>query len=493
MKYYFVAFDLGATSGRTILGTVSDGKLSLEEINRFPNRMLRLNGRLHWNIYALYEHLKEGLQMVARKNVPITSIGIDTWGCDFVCLDKDGDIIGLPVAYRDPYTKGMKERFFKEIMPADELYAHTGIQHMDFNTVFQLYAMKQHDAFALGSAHKVLFMPDALSYMLTGQMVMEYTVASTSQLLDPWKRQLDMELLDSMGLDASLFPETVEPGTRIGVLRPDLQEELRVAAIPVVAVAGHDTASAVASVPATDGCFAYLSSGTWSLMGIETTHPVINERTTGFNITNEGGVDGTIRLLKNITGMWLVEQCLQSWSREGVNYTYPQVVEMAEQARPFVCFIDPDDPMFTCPQDMPQAICDYCNRTRQETPRTHGEFLRCIFECLALKYREVLDIFEELSEHPVHRLHVIGGGSRNVLLNRFTANAIGKPVVAGPGEASALGNILLQARAAGIVDTLQDIRNRVVDSVQLECFVPEEHEYWQSIYEKYLFIIKHKA
>lgn len=488
--YYFVAFDLGATSGRTMLGTLAGDRLELEEVTRFPNRMLRLGGHFYWNIYSLYEHLKEGLAAVARKGIPVTSIGIDTWGVDFVCLAPDGTFLGLPFAYRDPHTVGQKENFFREVMPADVLYAKTGIQHLDFNTVFQLYTLKRHNNFALSQASGLLFIPDALSYMLTGNKVTEYTIASTSGLLNPATRRFDASLLGMLGIDASLFPPMVEPGTAIGGLSEDICEALQLPSIPVIAVAGHDTASAVAAVPAGDEHFAYLSSGTWSLMGIETSKPVVNEKTSAFNITNEGGVDGTICLLKNITGMWIVEQCLAEWRKAGVEYTYPQMVALAMEARPFLCFINPDDETFANPRHMPEAICDYCRRTGQACPQTHGEFIRVIFESLALRYREVLDVFRNLAPQPIHRLHIIGGGSRNRLLNQFTANAIGLPVVAGPGEASSIGNIMLQAKAAGVVYSLKEMRRIISTHAKLEYFTPAEEDVWSDAYDNYLSITK---
>lgn len=490
---YFVAFDLGATSGRTILGSLSDNKLILEEVTRFPNQMLQFNGHFYWNIFSLYENLKKGLAEVTKKKIQITSIGIDTWGVDVACIAPDKSIIGLPFAYRDPQTIGKKEEYFNKVMPAGELYKRTGIQHLDLNTLFQLYAMKQQHNFALEHAAHLLFMPDALSYMLTGNMVTEYTIASTSQLLNPVTRDFDTDLLHTLGLDRSLFSRMVEPGETIGMLSNDICEELQTATVPVIAVAGHDTASAVAAIPANNNNFAYLSSGTWSLMGIETDGPVINEKTASFNITNEGGVDGTIRLLKNITGMWLVEQCLKKWHKEGTDYTYPQMVELANKAKPFVCFIDPDDPTFTNPHSMPQAICKYCERTGQSCPQTHGEFIRSIFESLALKYREVLDEFRGLSKKPIEKLYIIGGGSRNKLLNQFTSNAIGLPVSAGPSEASSIGNIMLQAKAAGMVSTLQDMRNVISANVQPESFMPADQDIWNKAYKSYLSILKHST
>lgn len=321
---YFIAFDLGATSGRTILGKLKGEKLTLEEITRFPNQMLQWNGHFYWNIYSLYENLKKGFAEVARKGVPVTSAGIDTWGVDIVGVNADGELCGIPYAYRDPQNIGKKEEYFSNVMDAEKLYMRNGIQHMDFNTLFQLHVLNGRGCESMKAAHKILFIPDALNYMLTGKMVTEYTIASTSGMLDAIKRDWDEALLKSVNTSREQWAPLVKPGTIIGHLSPELDAEPQIPSIPVVAVAEHDTASAVAAVPATDKNFAYLSSGTWSLMGIETQEPVINQETIKHNITNEGGVDGTIRLLKNITGMWILEQCLQRWKRTAPHILIPK-------------------------------------------------------------------------------------------------------------------------------------------------------------------------
>lgn len=317
---FFIAFDLGATSGRSVLGELTgEGKLTMKELTRFPNRMMPLDGHLHWNIYSLYEELKRGLREVTGLGITPASIGIDTWGVDYVCVAPDGSIIGLPYAYRDIQTIGADGRFFENVMSASELYRRTGIQHMGFNTVFQLN--EHRNDFGHLNASKFVFLPDALAYMLTGNIVTEYTIASTGSIVNAAARQLDVEILAAVGTEPSKFGPMVDPGHVIGNLKPEIAEETGLGAIPIVAVAGHDTASAVAAIPATDRNFAYLSSGTWSLMGIETDVPIINETTEKYNITNEGGVEGTVRLLKNITGMWIVEQCLRQWKSEGTDYT----------------------------------------------------------------------------------------------------------------------------------------------------------------------------
>lgn len=468
---FFIAFDLGATSGRTILGELTDdGRLSMQELTRFPNRMMPLNGHLHWNIYSLYEELIRGLKEVSRLGIVPTSVGIDTWGVDYVCVGPDGNFIGLPYAYRDVLTIGADGRFFENVMSASGLYSHTGIQHLGFNTVFQLNEHR------LDSGHlnavRFVFLPDALSYILTGNIVTEYTIATTGSIVNAATRQLDAEVLAAVGMEAEKFGPMVEPGHIVGLLKEDIAAETGMKQVPVVAVAGHDTASAVAAIPATDRHFAYLSSGTWSLMGIETDAPVINETTEKFNITNEGGVEGTVRLLKNITGMWIVEQCLKQWKSEGMPYTYPQMVELAENSEA-VCVIDPDAPDFVAPDNMVEAIDSYCRDTNQKVPVTHGEYIRSIFGSLARKYANTLDVFRSLSEYPIERLHVIGGGSRNAFLNQLTADACGIPVVAGPAEATAIGNIMIQAVAAGEVNDLAEMRKVIADNIETVTYYPK--------------------
>lgn len=487
---YFLAFDLGATSGRTILGKLSDDMLSLKELTRFPNQILPLNGHYYWNIFSLYEHIRVGLIAASKENVEITSIGIDTWGVDFAFIGRDGTFLGLPYSYRDPHTEGANEEFFDKYMPKDEVYARTGIQVLNLNSLYQLYAMQRDNSSQLQACDKLLFMPDALSYMLTGEMVTEYTIASTSQLINPYTKQFDKELLECVDLRADYFGRIVMPSEKIGFLTKEIAEDCGLPMIPVIAVAGHDTASAVAAVPAPNQNFAYLSSGTWSLMGIETKEPVISEQTSKWNITNEGGVDGTIRLLKNITGLWIVEQCLKEWKKNGIDYSYPQMVELATKAKPFVAIIDPDDDSFANPISMLQAIDDYCKRTNQTKPQNHGEYIRLIFESLALKYRSVLEMFSSLAVFPIEQLHIIGGGSRNSLLNQFTANSIGLKVIAGPSEATAIGNIMVQAKAAGVVDSLWKMRNIIASGIETQTFYPIDKEQWDNAYQRFKSIIQ---
>ncbi|MDE5636810.1 MAG: rhamnulokinase, partial [Alistipes sp.] len=387
-------------------------------------------------------------------------------------IAADGTMCGLPRSYRDPYTNGIPEEFFESKMPRREIYARTGIQFLNFNSLFQLYAARKEGSEALKHAERILFIPDALSYLLTGEAVCEYTILSTSQFMNPHTKRPDAELLAAAGVDASLFPRVVMPGERIGTLCGTAAAETGLGDVPVIAVAGHDTGSAVAAVPAENERFAYLSSGTWSLMGIELPEPVIDERTYALNFTNEGGVDGTTRLLKNITGMWLLEQCRAAWAREGREYSYPEIVRMTEAASPSAAFIDPDAAEFAAPTDMPAAIRAYCAAHGMTVPAGDAALMRLIFDSLAAKYAEVLRKLQSLAPFRIERLHVIGGGAQNELLNRMTAAACDIPVIAGPAEATALGNIMVQARAAGIVNSLAEMRRYVRSSIETKTYEP---------------------
>ena len=485
----FLAFDLGATSGRSILGTIEHGRLQMKELTRFPNQILQIGDHFHWNIYSLFEHLRAGLIAAKNEGVEITSIGIDTWGVDFAMLAEDGSILGAPYAYRDPHTVGAPEKYF-EIVPREKVYNLTGIQVMNFNSLYQLFALNHADNSLLKATKEILFMPDALAYMLTGNKVVEYTIASTSQILNPRTKQFEAELLEKAGVCPSILGEIVMPGHEIGTLRDDLAEDSELGKVKVVAVAGHDTGAAVAAVPASNENFAYLSSGTWSLMGIDVKDAIINEETFALNFTNEGGVEGTTRFLKNITGMWLLEQCLKEWKKEGITYAYEKLVQMADTVPAFQSLLDTDHTSFGNPVSMTKAIIDYCETTGQTSPSSHAEFVRCIFESLSLKYNYVLGKLKGLAPFPIEKLHVIGGGSKNPLLNQWTANSIGIPVIAGPSEATAIGNIMIQAKAAGCVDSLQEMRQIIGESVLLDEFLPQNPEVWAEAYQKFLAVTK---
>ena len=487
-KDYFFAVDLGATSGRTIIGSISDGKFDLEEVTRFPNNLIETGGHFYWDIYALYFEMIRGLKEVASRGLQITSIGIDTWGVDFVLIGDDGAILRNPRSYRDPITFDAMDDYLKHVISRQEVYDVTGIQFMNFNSIFQLYAMQREQNSALRQAAKILFVPDALSWMLTGNAVCEYTIASTSQLLDPRTKQLDERLLASLQLSRSKFGRMVSPGSVIGVLTDEVQRLTGLGPVPVIAVAGHDTASAVAAVPAKNEQFAYLSSGTWSLMGIETKDAVINERSYELNFTNEGGVEGTTRFLKNICGMWLYERCRKEWPEEVRQLSHPELQGSAMTIEPFRSIINPDDDLFANPSSMIEAIQTYCKNSGQPVPETPAEICRCIFDSLALRYRQVFQWLKEFSSFDLSVLHIIGGGSLNKFLNQFTANSLGVQVLAGPQEGTAIGNIMLQAKASGLVSDIWEMRRIIANSLQLVKYEPTDKALWDHGYEKYLKI-----
>lgn len=489
---HFFAVDLGATSGRTIIGTIENGKMSLEELTRFDNNLIETGGHFYWDIFALYNEVINGLRLVAKRQIEIQSIGIDTWGVDFVCVGSDGAILRNPLAYRDPHTVGKMEEYFEKKVARDEVYNITGIQFMNFNSLFQLYAMDEAGNTALRNADKVLFVPDALSYMLTGNAVCEYTIASTSQMLDPRTKDLDSRLVESVGLKRGQFGEMVNPATVIGTITEEVQKMTGLGAVPVIAVAGHDTGSAVAAVPAANEKFAYLSSGTWSLMGIETQDAIINARSFDLNFTNEGGIEGTTRFLKNICGMWIYERCRKEWTdAEGLGHAELQSAAM--ECEPFRSLINPDDPIFANPASMVDAITTYCEKTNQPIPQGYAQTCRCIFDSLALRYRQVFAWLKEFADFDINVLHIIGGGSKNEYLDQFTANSCGVTVLAGPQEGTAIGNIMLQAKAAGMVGDIWEMRRIIADSLELKRFEPQDKEIWDAAYEKYLDIVNLKG
>ena len=482
----YFAVDLGATSGRTILGSIADGKLQQRELTRFPNHIIQTGGHFYWDIYALYHEIIRGLKLVADEGIQLTSIGIDTWGVDFVCVGKDGGLLRNPYCYRDPHTDDAMENYFKRI-PRERVYEKTGIQFMQFNSLFQLSAMRSHNDSALEAADKILFIPDALMYMLTGEAVCEYTILSTSQMLDPRTRRIEPELIGAIGLKEEQFGRYVNPGNVVGTLSPEVQRQTGLGPVPVVAVAGHDTASAVAAVPAQDERFAYLSCGTWSLLGIETQNAIINEKSFQYNFTNEGGIEGTTRFLKNICGMWLLERCRKEWTDAPADVN--QVNADAMQAEPFRSLINPDDPRFANPVSMVESIRSYCKETGQPIPDDYRQMARCIFESLALRYRQVLNYLRELAPFPIERLHVIGGGTYNQYLMQMTANSLGIPVLTGPVEGTAIGNIMLQANAAGLVRNRFEMRKVIADSIELKTYLPSDKEAWDKAYERFEEII----
>lgn len=480
----YLAFDIGAESGRAILGALADGQLTIQQISRFANGTLEVNGHLHWNIYRLFEEIKTALQACAAQHTDKpASIAIDTWAVDFGLVGREGDILGLPFAYRDHRTAGMMEEMFK-MVPQERLYQLTGIQMLPFNTIFQLLAMARSRSSLLQIAQHLLFIPDLLSYLLTGEKKSEFTLATTSQLYNPLKHDWEKELLKAIGVSRALMPEVVAPATSLGVLLPVIARETGMQRVPVVACASHDTGSAVAAVPAQGQDWAYLSSGTWSLMGVEVHAPVITAQTQQLNFTNEGGVSGTFRLLKNIMGLWLVQQCRRAWLAQR-QYTYEELMQLAASAAPGKAWIDPDSPEFLNPPDMPAAVQAYCQRTGQAVPQSHAQIIRCVYESLALKYRLVLEQLKQIHSQKISRLHIVGGGANNTLLCQWTANATGLPVFAGPTEATAIGNVMVQALASGQVQSLAEIRGVVATSFPPVRFEPQEQEAWNEAFVRF--------
>lgn len=470
MKNY-LAVDLGATSGRTVLASYDDGKVDMKVWTRFENPQIPMTGHIFWNLSYLYYEIIKALRKAVEAQVTLESIGIDTWGCDFAFFGKQGQLIGMPFCYRDPHTDGAVEAFTRVHMNAEALYHKTGIQFMPFNSLFQLDTMRRTGITALHAAHKVMFIPDALSFLLTGRCVCEYTVASTSQLVNAETGDLDEKLLQFVGLSRKHFGPMVQSGTLIGTLTPQVQQATGMGALPVIAVAGHDTASAVASVPAEDADFAYLSCGTWSLLGVETDTPVISKESFCMNYTNEGGVNGTVRFLKNICGLWLLEGCRKEW--KDVPADVNELNALCLQSS-YEGLIQPDDELFAHPDSMIAAIHEYCRRAGQPAPETPADYVRCIFRSLAHRYAEVVESLRTLTGKSIKRLHVIGGGSLNAYLMQMTADAVGLPVVAGPAEGTALGNVLLQLKAGGEVVTLDDMRTISSRSVETKIYEPNK-------------------
>lgn len=479
----FIAIDLGAESGRVIKATVSD-RIELQPVHRFENRLVNMLGHLYWDLPGLFYEIKKGLGAVAKSDRQIEAIGVDTWGVDFGLIGRSDALVGHPYAYRDSRTDGIMDIAFG-LMPKDELYAVSGIQFLQFNSVFQLFSMVRKNHPWLDISQRLMFMPDLFHFLLTGEKVSEYTIASTSQLMNAKTRKWEPEIFAKLGLPVDIMAPIVQPGTQIGPLLPSIQTEVDMPAVPIIAPASHDTASAVAAVPAKGENWAYLSSGTWSLMGVETREPIINANSLAGNFTNEGGVDRTIRFLRNIMGLWLLQRTRASWSKQGERLDYTEIVELAKNARPFIAVIDPDDSRFLNPPDMPQAIFEYCRETGQSVPGSKGELARCILESLALKYRFIIDQLNVASNVSIDVLHIVGGGSQNDLLNQFVADATGLPVVAGPVEATALGNVMTQAMGVGLVSSLQEGRELIRRSFDLKEYSPQKTEDWNDIYVRF--------
>ena len=481
----FLAFDLGAESGRGVLGHFDGEQLALNEIHRFPNGGVRVLDSLHWDVLRLWNEMKIALSICGQKGIDLSGIGIDTWGVDFALLGKGDVLLGFPYHYRDSRTDGMLEEAFHRL-PQKTLFERSGCQFLQINTLYQLLSLVVHKSPLLDIAETFLMIPDLFNFWLTGQKVCEFTDATTTQFYDPRKRGWSQEICDALDLPSEILPEIVAPGTQIGTLRPSVASETELPEIPVIAPACHDTGSAVAAVPAHGEDWAYISSGTWSLMGIEISEPIITNQALALNFTNEGGVENTFRFLKNIMGLWLVQECRRTWAQAGDEMSYAQMAQLAENAQPFTALIDPDDDTFLPPGDMPSRIVSYCERTEQTPPSDTGEILRCALESLALKYRWVLEKLEAVRGRSIDVIHIVGGGAQNQTLCQFTADATGTPVIAGPIEATALGNIAVQAIACGIIGSISDAREVIRRSFDVITYEPQGSARWDEAYTRFL-------
>jgi len=489
----YLAIDLGAESGRVVAGLFDGTRVRLEEIHRFTNGPVAVADSLRWDVLRLWSEIQSGLGKAAQSfGNDAISVGVDTWGVDYVLLGPGDEMLGQPYNYRDPRTAGVMERCFSRV-PRKEIFSATGIQFMPINTLYQLIAMQQTNPQLMAQAQRFLMMPDVVHWLLCGSQVAEFTNATTSQCLDATNGQWAWEILRKFEIPTGMFPEVVPPGTKLGKLRVSVAERCRIPRLDVVAPATHDTGSAVAAIPTEKtgtAHWAYISSGTWSLMGLELSQPVLSPRALELNVTNEGGIDGTYRLLKNIMGLWLVQECRRSFERAGKSLNYAELTHLAAEARPFSSMVDPDASAFLAPADMPAEIVNWCQARGRPAPSSTGEFVRTALESLALKYRMVLGWLEELSGSKVDVIHIVGGGSQNELLNQFAASACGRPVVAGPVEATALGNVLIQARTSGALSTLVEMRSVVRASSALRHYEPRDQTAWAAAYAQFCELLE---
>lgn len=488
-KKVYLAVDLGAGSGRVLAGEFDGRRIELHEVNRFENVPVQLPSGWHWNITSLYQNILEGLKLAAESYADsIVSLGVDTWGVDYGLFDKDGRLLGLPYQYRDSRTDDVMEHVFEKVSK-EKIYDATGIQFIFFNTLFQLYSEVVRQNPALEQAEDILFMPDLIGYWLTGNKTQERSIASTSQLYNPSTGDWDYPLIESLGLPRKLFKAISDPGTKLGTLSAHIAEFTGLKNVDVITVAGHDTGSAVAAVPSKAETPAYLSSGTWSLMGLELQAPVINDRSFADDFTNEVGVNGTVRYLKNICGLWLIQECKRHWKTQGEDLPYHRMASLAAEAEPFRSLINPDDPRFAKAGDMPEKIQAFCEEKGQAIPQTKGEIIRTVYESLALRYATVWEKLMTYTETPPRSLHIVGGGCQDKLLNQFAANAIGVTVKASPVEATGLGNILAQMLADGAIKSIEEGRAIVVNSSIVETFEPNDSDVWTEAKKKFPAIV----
>ncbi|MEC9259322.1 MAG: rhamnulokinase family protein [Candidatus Poribacteria bacterium] len=483
----FLAFDLGAESGRGILGCFDGKQIKLKVLHRFPNGGIQILDNLHWDIISLWREIKNTLSICAKNGSNIESIGVDTWGVDFGLLDKTGNLIGLPFHYRDSRTTGVLEKVF-DLMPRPSIFELSGCQFMEINTIYQLYSMVLTDSPLLRFAETFLTIPDLINFWLTGQKVSEFTNATTTQLYDPRKENWSAELCQVLNIPLGIFPQVIQPGSDLGMSLPSITNETAFQPTRVIAPACHDTGSAVAAVPVQNESWAYISSGTWSLMGIEVEEPIITKHALDLNFTNEGGVNNTFRFLKNIMGLWLIQECRRTWSRSGEQMSYDEISQIAAQAEPFKALIDPDHHLFLASGDMPKRIVDFCKQTNQNLPLTKGEIVRSALESLALKYRWVLEKLEFVKGEAIDTIHIIGGGAQNKLLCQFTADATKRQVIAGPVEATSIGNLLVQMASCGAIGSITEGREIIAESSKLIYFEPTDNAQWDQVYNRFLEI-----
>ena len=483
---HFLAVDLGASSGRLLVGLWDGDQFSLEELHRFSNGGVSVSGTLYWDVPQIWSEIEIGLaKYPARFDRTPEGISVDAWGVDFALLDEQGKMIGNPVHYRDARTNGMPELVFSHVSPR-ELYNETAVQTLQINTLFQLYSMVQSGSPQLAQAKTLLMIPDLFHYFLCGEKVVEYSEATTSQMYSPATGDWARALLTRLAIPVGILSRIVTPGTILGPVLPQVWQRAGFSStFPVIAGASHDTASAVAAIPNLDIDSVFLSSGTWSLMGVETDAPVTTEEAFALNYTNEGGVDGSILLLKNVTGLWLLQECQRQWKAEGQQHSWDELMSLAQAAEPFRSILNPDDPSFVLPASMPEAIQNYCRSTAQPMPETVGELARACLESLCLRYRSVLDQLRRITGRPLPVIRVVGGGSQNSLLCQWTADACECSVVAGPVEASALGNVMMQAVATGHLASVREGRRAIARSVTCREYSPQGGNPWQQTYLRF--------
>lgn len=483
-----LSFDFGASSGRAMLASYENGKIEMAEIHRFSNDPVSVNGRMYWDVLRLFFEIKTGITKAVNVG-GFDAIGIDTWGVDFGLINKKGELIGNPFHYRDQRTKGIPDKVFSEIISKEDLYHRAGMQFMHFNTIYQLMYLKYNEPELLAQADKFLMMPDLFAYFLTGEMKEEASIASTSNLLNPNTKDWDFELIEKLGLDKKLFAPIVKSGSIYGYLSDDICNELGCKKVPVVAVCSHDTASAVAATPTSAEDFVYISCGTWSLFGIESKTPFLSDEAYKADFTNEGGFDGTIRFLKNIMGLWLIQESRRQWRREGIEVGFDTLEKEALASEPFKCFINVDDPMFETAGNLPKRVLEFCEKTGQYVPETRGEIMRCIYQSLAMKYKHTYNMLSDFTKREYKSINILGGGIKDKLLCRLTADATGATVFAGPTEATVMGNIAVAFYALGEIVDFKELRKTVANSTDLKEYIPQNSEEWNKAYEDYKKIL----